>query len=123
MFLSGQDVHPVNFYEKINKIHNCLVVSPEENSNFLLKKSKATASIAGTNLIEGICLNKPAFRFGDYNLDFLNGIYKFDEKTFFTNLFKKDFNNLFENSYLFQAIYEYSFETDYDKYCFGYEKK
>ena len=73
--------------------------------------------------MEGICLNKPAFRFGDYNLDFLNGIYKFDEKTFLTNLLKKDFNNISENSHLYQAIYEHSFEIDYDKYCYGYEEK
>jgi hypothetical protein len=123
MFLAGGDVHPNSFYEEMNKINNCLIVSPKENSNLLLKKAKATASISGTNLIEAIILNKPAFRFGDYNLSSFNGIYKFEEVTFQNNLFQDNIDYKKKNYPLFQSIHENSFEINYDKYCYGFKKK
>ena len=68
-------------------------------------------------------MNKPAFRFGDFNLDSLDGIYKFDEKNFKKQLDQGNQNFKKNNYSLFQSIYENSFEMSYDQYCFGYEKK
>jgi hypothetical protein len=110
--------HPINWYNKINEMHNVHFVSPLLNGIDVIKDSKAVAAVYGTSLFEASIMGKAAFTFGNPEFEILDGVYKFNEDTFldiFRNHTLSEVNN---HKYYIQAVFNKGIDIEYDKYLF-----
>ena len=116
MLMRFADTHPCKFYEDIAKIHNVIVASPKLKSMPYISKAKAVVTISGTSLMEAALLGIPAFAFGNPEFDVLDGIYKFDKKTFMKKLNEHKYVEDNNHKYYIQAMIENSIELEFSKY-------
>jgi hypothetical protein len=103
-FSEDSDIEKLNWYKKIDKIYNVVLLSHHINSSYLIKKSIAVITISGSACIEANLINKPSFLIGDAEFSELYGIYKFDKK-FLDNIRKFDKRKLNNNNIFYNYIF------------------
>lgn len=119
MNLYDIDAQTTEFYEKISRIYNCILCDYEVSAADLIRNSSAVASIAGTNLLEGAILGKPAFRFGEFNLDKLDGIFSFEENSFLEIIKNYKLNEINNHNVFFESIIKNTFDLEFDKFIYS----
>jgi capsule polysaccharide modification protein KpsS len=58
------------FYQKLKQIPNVVLISPKENNEFLIKKSKGVITLTSTLGLEAVLAGKPAYALGDVFYDY-----------------------------------------------------
>ena len=119
MNLYDIDAQTTEFYKKISKIHNCILCDYEVSSADLIRNSSAVASIAGTNLLEGAILGKPAFRFGEFNMDKLDGVFNFEENSFLEIIKDYTLKEANNHNIFFESIVKNTFDLEFDKFIYS----
>ena len=122
MLVGDSDSYPIDWYNKINKIHNVYFVSPMLKGIDVIRKSKAVSSISGTTLFEAAIMGEPAFSFGSPEFEDLDGVYKFDEETFLEIYKQHRLSSTNNHKYYIQAIFNKGIDIEYDKYLFANTK-
>lgn len=122
-FSEDSDIENLNWYKKINKIYNVILVSHHINSRYLIKKSTAVITMSGSACIEANLMDKPSFLIGNAEFSELYGIYKFDGK-FLDNIRKFDKKNLVKNDFFFNYIFDSNAKIDnYNDFIYPGSKK
>ena len=71
-------LRPISYYNRLKKIPNVLLVSPNDSQQELIKNSKAVFTVAGTSALEGLFFNKPIYCIGNTEYSGLEGVTKLD---------------------------------------------
>lgn len=77
--IADVDNHPNSYYKRIAMIPSVWFVSPEFPSLEIIRQCKATASLAGTSLFEGVLMGKPGICWGRPEFAMMPGIIRFEE--------------------------------------------
>ena len=90
---------PIDFYKKINKLHNVKIVKPNfyQDPKPWIEKSECVVTISGTSAFEAAMLNKPAIVFGNSFYNLISSIKIINSYDDFETLFKNIQNNELKN--------------------------
>jgi len=113
LMLTGVDTHPNNYYKTINRIPSVYFIEPTFSSLKIIQQSEAVATLSGTSLLEAVIYDKPAFCWGKPEFNIIDGIYQFNEESFWEN-FSKPINKTKLNHYV-QYCLEEGIDFDFDK--------
>ena len=86
-------------YRNIDKIPNVVLVSPDINSELLLRKCISVISVAGSSSLEILFYDKPGFVFGKTEFSEVKGVHLFNEKNFIKIINEYKNNNFDRESF------------------------
>jgi hypothetical protein len=100
-FKNGFEQHKVDYYKSLLKNPRVKIISPYICNINLIKNAQSTSTYTGTSLLQSVLLNKPSFRFGDSELNFFNGIFRFLTKRDYI----KDITKRIDNNFNYKLLY------------------
>lgn len=100
-FKYGYEQHKLSYYKKLTQDDRVIITSPYTCNISLIKNAFTTVTYIGTSLLQSILLNKPAFRLGNSELNYFNGIYEYNKNYLNKKIFTKKIKNYFNYKLLY----------------------
>jgi hypothetical protein len=116
MLLRNAAPYPIDWFNRINNMHNTYFISPLVDGVDIVSNSKAVATVCGTSLLEAAIMGKPAFSFGNPEFSILDGVYEFSENDFVKNIKSHNLPVVNNHKYYIQAFFNKGIDVDLTKF-------
>jgi hypothetical protein len=110
------NVRNIDFYKRILKCRNTLLLDKSANPKELISLSVATATITGTTALESIFFLKPVLMFGSRIFENAPGVYKITDSKSLRDAIK----NIFFTKNRLSKLSVIKYFSNLDKYVFNY---